>query len=155
VRALRRHVLALSIAVATVLGLGTTAAQAAFDDTATTTPLRVDTLTVAPPTEVSTAGTNCTRSYYWSNGNWYATTTLHAKVSWKLSTTTRGVTGYRVTAWFADGSSYHIGDVGTTTTSIAMDVDGSYANQNIRVTVTTLTSYGWTTESVKSGAITC
>jgi hypothetical protein len=155
VNALRRSILMVAIAVATIVGFTASAAQAAFDDKAMMTTLTVGTITVAPPTELSTAGTNCTRSYYWANGTWNVSTTLHARVSWKASATTRGVSGYRVTAWFADGSSYPLGDLGPTVTTVAMDVDGSYANQDIRVTVTTLTNYGWTTQSTKSGAITC
>ncbi|MCW2619557.1 MAG: hypothetical protein JWR28_2706 [Modestobacter sp.] len=153
--ALRRNVLLVAIAVVTILGLTANAAQAAFEGKATMTTLTVGTITVAPPTELSTAGTNCTRSYYWANGTWNVSTTLHAKVSWKASATTRGVSGYRVIAWFPDGSSYPLGDLDAATTSVAMDVDGSYANQDIRVTVTTLTNYGWTTQSTKSGAFTC
>jgi hypothetical protein len=153
--ALRRGVLLIAVALATLIGLTAAPAQAAFDDQATMAPLTVGTLTVAAPTGLATAGTNCTTSWYYGYGGWYSSTTLHAKLSWRASTTPRGVTGYRVTAWFADGSSYLVGDVGATPTSVSMEVDGSYANQGTRVTVTTLTSYGWTAESVKSGAITC
>jgi hypothetical protein len=155
VSALRRSALLIVVAIATLVGLTAAPAQAAFDDKAALSTLTVAAITVAAPTGVSTNGTNCTTDWYYQYGNWYSRTTLHAKLSWKPSTTTRGVTGYRVTAWFADGTSYPIGDVDAGTTAVAMDVDGSYANQNIRVTVTTLTSYGWTTESTKSGALTC
>jgi len=155
VTALRRGILLVALAVATVLGLTVTPAQAAFSAKATLPTATVSAITVAAPTAVSTAGTYCstTRSYW--NGTWYSSSTMHARVSWTASTTARGVSGYRVTAWFADGSSYPVGDVGPGTTSVAMDVDGSYAGQNVRVTVTTLTTYGWTTQSPKSGAITC
>jgi hypothetical protein len=155
VSALRRSLLLIAVAVATLVGLTAAPAQAAFDDETTLSPLSVGTITVAAPTALSTKGTYCSTTYYSMYGNWYASSTLHAKLSWKPSTTTRGVTGYRVTAWFGDGSSYLIGDVGPTTTSVAQDVDQYYASQNIRVTVTTLTSYGWTAESAKSGVLTC
>jgi len=155
VTALRRGVLLLALAVATVLGLTVTPAQAAFSAKAELPTATVSAITVAAPTGVSTAGTYCSTSYSYWNGTWYSSRTLHAKLSWQPSATTRGVTGYRVTAWFADGSSLPIADVSAATTSISQDVDGSYAGQGVRVTITTLTSYGWTTQSDKSGAITC
>jgi hypothetical protein len=155
VSALRRSVLLIAVAIATLVGLSAAPAQAAFDHKATMSTLTVGTISVAAPTALSTKGTYCDTSYYQVNGTWYSSSTLHAKLTWKASTTTRGVTGYRITAWFADGTSYSIGEVGPTTTSAAADVDQYYASQNIRATVTTLTSYGWTAESTKSGVLTC
>jgi hypothetical protein len=146
---LRRSLLLVVVTVATVLGVTAGTAQAAYTDKATLAPLTVGTLTVAAPTALSTAGTYCTPA------TWYSSSTLHAKLSWKASATTRGITGYRITAWFADGSSYPIADVGPTTTVIAKDVDASFAAQNIRITVSTLTAYGWTAQTAKTGAISC
>jgi hypothetical protein len=60
-----------------------------------------------------------------------------------------------VTAVFSDGTRYPVAQVDASTTSLDGDYDGSYATQNIRVTVTTLTSYGWAKESAPSGVITC
>jgi hypothetical protein len=153
VTTLRRTAALVLIALATVLGLTVGTAQAAFTDNATMATLTVGTTTVAAPTGLSTAGTYCSTVTTYYNGVASTTTTLHAQLSWKASGT-RGLSGYRVTAWFPDGSSYPVGDVGTST-SVAMDVDGSYASQNIRVTVMTLTSYGWTAESARSAALTC
>jgi hypothetical protein len=155
VNSLRRNLLLVLITIATVIGLTAGTAQAAFDDKAALTPLTVSTLTVAAPTGVNTAGTYCSTAISYVNGVSYSTRTMHATVSWKASSTTRGISGYRVTAWFPDGSSYPVGDVPAGVTTVSMDVDGSYGSQNIRVTVTTLTSYGWTTPSAKSGALTC
>ena len=45
--------------------------------------------------------------------------------------------------------------VDAATTSLTGDYDSYYATQNIRVVVTTLTSYGWTGESQPSGVIKC
>ena len=148
-----RKVLLLLAAVLTLVVLATGTAQATFTAKATTL-FGVTTTTVAAPAGVSTAGTYCSSTSTYYNGTWYSRSTMHAKVSWTASAT-RGVSGYRVTAWLPDGSTYPVGDVGAGTTSVAMDVDGSYASQNIRVTVTTLTSYGWSKQSTRSGAISC
>ena len=143
-------------AVATALTLTAFPAQAAFDDAASTA-LTTSTLTVAPVTQLSTAGTHCTTTYSYNGwtGSWYATRTLHARASWSPSATTRGVTGYQVTAVFRDGNSHPIATVDPGTTSLAQDVDGSYADQGIRVRITTLTSYGWTSAPALTGALTC
>lgn len=158
--ALRRGALLTVILIATVLGVTATAAQAAFDDSATTT-IGAATGTVAPVTALSTSGTRCTtkHNFTWSDWtdwtDWSRTRTLHAEISWTPSATTRGVTGYQVTAVFRDGSTHPIATVGPGTTSLAQDVDGSYADQGIRVRVTTLTGYGWTSAPTLTGAITC
>ncbi|WP_222193091.1 hypothetical protein [Modestobacter italicus] len=153
---IRRGLLLLTVAVATVLGLTISPAQAAFTARAATT-VDASTLTVAPVTNPSTAGTRCSTSYYYDrwSGNVYGTRTLHARVSWNASTTTRGVTGYQLTAVFRDGSTYPLATVGPGTTSLTQDVDGSYADQGVRVRITTLTSYGWTSTPAQTGPVTC
>jgi hypothetical protein len=127
-----------------------TAALAAMDDRATLPTMGVTTTTVAAPGNVSTGGTKCVSSL--NNGTYQ--TRLQAKVSWTASTT-RGVSGYRVTAVFSDGTTYPVAQVDAATTSLTGDYDSYYATQNIRVVVTTLTSYGWTGESQPSGVIKC
>ncbi|TWH71887.1 hypothetical protein [Modestobacter roseus] len=150
-----RSLLLLAVAVATVLGLTVSPAQASFTAQARTT-VDASTLTVAPVTNPSTAGTRCSTTYTYSqwNNTWYASRTLHARVSWSPSTT-RGVTGYQLTAVFRDGSTFPLATVGPGTTSLTQDVDGSYADQGIRVRITTLTSYGWTSAPAQTGAVTC
>ena len=83
-------------------------------------------------------------------GWWYDFT-----VSWPASTTTRGVTGYRVLAHFNTGATYLMGETDAATRTISMTVDSSNLALQPRITVTTLTSYGWTTESAKSSVLTC
>ena len=151
---LRTLLVAVVVAVATVLGLGATAAQATFS-ARTAMPVNAGTATVAPPTELSTAGTRCVTNGGQYNGNWSASRTMQARISWKLSATTRGVSGYQLTAVFADGSTYPIATVGASSTSLFQDVDASYAAQGIRVSITTLTSYGWTSTTAQTGALTC
>jgi hypothetical protein len=128
-----------------------TTAFAAMNDTARLTTMSVGTVDVTAPTGVSLAGTKCTSSW---NG-YYWTTTMHARLDWNASTTPRGVTGYRVTVVFSDGTRQPYATVPASITSMTGDYDASIQTQNIRVTVTTLTSYGWTEESAISGAVKC
>jgi hypothetical protein len=156
---LRRSATLTLIALTTVLGLTTGTATASYNDTATLSPLSASTLTVAPPTTVTISGSYCSTTYWSRSYNGTTTsgtsTTLRTRIGWQASATTRGVTGYRLTAWSSDGSATPVGDVGPTATSAQLTVDGFTANQNIRITVSTLTSYGWTADSAQSGALTC
>jgi hypothetical protein len=128
-----------------------TSAFAAMNDTATLPRMSVSSIDVTAPTGVSLAGTKCSsdwNGYYW-------TTTMHARLDWNPSTTPRGVTGYLVTVVFSDGTRQPYATVPASITSMTGDYDASIQTQNIRVTVTTLTSYGWTEESAISGAVKC
>ena len=145
---LRRRLLLVAVTAATVLGVDATAAQATWSGKATL-PVTAGTVTVAPPTELSTAGTRCTTASY----GWYSTRTMHATVSWKPSRT-QGVTGYSITAVLADGSTYPIGTVPASTTSVSQSEDARLA-EGARVRITTQTSYGWTSTTAQTGALTC
>jgi hypothetical protein len=153
---LRRSALLLTIAIATLTGLTTGTAQAAFNDTATMA-LTTSTVTVDAPAKPSTAGTKCTTINWTRTVNGVttsgSTTTLNARVSWDASTTP-GVTSYVITA-YGVGWSAPVTEVPATTLSVSDTYDGAYANQNITVTVTARTGYGWTAESPKSGVIKC
>ena len=147
---LRRAVLLLVVAVATVVGLTVSPAQASFSAKATLPTATIGTATVAAPTNLSTAGTKCvTRTDSW--GRTY--TTLEARLSWRGSTTPK-VTSYDVRA-YASGWSYLVTTVDAPTTVVTGSYDSYYATQNIQVVVTARTSYGWTAESAKSGVIKC
>ena len=153
---LRRSLVVIGLAVATALALTITPAQAGFDDTTAAT-LTTSTVTVAAPTSVTGSARCWTTNWSYTNNGVTTsgtTTTMRATVSWTASKT-RGASGYDITAHFADGTSYPIATVGAGTTSVTQDVDGSYSNQNVRVSVTTLTNYGWTAQSAKTGAIRC
>ena len=146
---IRRIAVLLSIATAVLVG-GMLPADAQLADNASAPTMAISSVDVLAPTKVSTAGTKCTSA--WNGWTWV--TTLNAKVSWTASPS-RGVSGYAITAIFSDGTRYPVAQVGPTATSMTGNYDASYASQNIRVSVTTLTSYGWTEESGMSGAITC
>jgi hypothetical protein len=140
------------------LGLGAAGtASAAFTGRTTLAPLTVGTTTVDAPAQPSTAGTRCTTTTWWYSYNGVtssgSTTTLRASLSWDASTTP-GVTSYVITAYGA-GWSTEVTEVPATTLSVSDTFDGSYADQNITVTVTARTSYGWTAESPRSAVIRC
>jgi len=152
---IRRGLVLVAMALTAVLALGAPA-QAAFSDTAATR-LTVGTLTVDAPGKPSTAGTRCmtTTWYYKVNGQVSSgtTTTLRATISWAASTSPE-VTSYVITAYSGGGSTV-VAEVPSTVLSVSDSFDAGSAGQNINVTVTARTAYGWTAESPKSGAIKC
>ena len=68
---------------------------------------------------------------------------MQAKVEWHRSTTP-GVSGYRVTAHLANGTSSVVAQTGAGGDEIFPDVNPAYLSQQPRYSITTLTSYGWT-----------
>ena len=80
-------------------------------------------------------------------------TNLHVAVNWPASTTQRGVTGYLVNAHLSDGSVYPMAQVTTLWTSAVVDAD--YLWYQPRLSVTTLTSYGWTATSAVTAVLSC
>jgi hypothetical protein len=81
-------------------------------------------------------------------------TDLSVTASWSASAS-RGVSGYVVNAHLADGSVYPMAQnaAGVLSTSAVVDAD-NLAYQP-RLSVTTLTSYGWTSQSPLTGYISC
>ncbi len=129
-----------NVGVATAVTAGTVAAPASIsvDDWCQT----VATTTVNPLTGVSTT----TYSYLY-----------HATITWPASTTARGVTGYRVIAHFSNGTSFPLAETGTSAAArtASATVDQAYLAMQPRVSVETLTSYGWTKESAKTAVLAC
>ena len=140
------------LAVALFLS-GMAPAQAGYTASRPLTTMSFGTLKVAAPTGLTVAGSKCVTTYDSTTGT--SSSTLQARVDWAASATTRGVTGYVISAVFADGSKYPVASTNAATTSMSGSYDISYASQNIRVTVTTTTSYGWTAETAPSGVIKC
>lgn len=81
-------------------------------------------------------------------------TDLSVTVSWAASAS-RGVNGYQVNAHLADGSTYPMTQTGAGTLSTSQTVDAGNLAYQPRLSVTTLTSYGWTARSAISGYISC
>ena len=81
-------------------------------------------------------------------------TTLSVTASWTASAS-RGVNGYAVNAYLSDGTVYPMAQTGVGTLSTSASVDAGYLAYQPRLTVTTLTSYGWTATTAKSAVVTC
>jgi len=79
-------------------------------------------------------------------------TDLTVSVSWPASGS-RGVNGYLVTAHLGDGTSFPMAQTTALSTSDTVDADALVYQP--RLSVTTLTSYGWTAQSAISGIISC
>ena len=139
---IRRSLLLLALTVAVVVGgLGPAhPAQASFSKTVTAATTEIVTGTVAPPTAVT--------------GSLTCRTTATLAVNWKASTSAK-ISGYRVSVNFSDGVVQSV-DVAATATSWSKAAAlYTYQTYAIRYTVTTLTSYGWTTESASTGWFQC
>jgi hypothetical protein len=161
--AVRRTAVLLGLTAAVVVGSSITA-SASFSDTATAAATTVGTVTVAPPTAVNFEGTWCERgSYQTYNATTatYTTTyyaTLHAKLAWQPSSAP-GVTGYRVTAT-ANGQFMPLGDMPFTSVTADYPLYSGSAPApvnllTVQASVTTLTSYNWTSLPQKSAVFSC
>jgi hypothetical protein len=160
--AIRRTAVLIGLTVAVIVG-SSIPASATFTDSSTPAAASFAAVTVAPPTGVTLNGTWCERGSFQSwNGYGWTTTytlTLRAKLSWQASGT-RGVIGYRITG-NVSGYPMELGVVPVT--SVAQDFElyrGSVpaplsGNISLKASVTTLTSYGWTSVTRESGVFTC
>lgn len=81
-------------------------------------------------------------------------TTLSVTASWTASAS-RGVNGYLVNAYLNDGTVYPMAQTGVGVLSTSASVDAGYLSYQPRLTVTTLTSYGWTATSAQTAVVTC
>jgi hypothetical protein len=138
----RRILVLLTLVTAVLLGSGA-AAQAAFTDTAKVTagPMSISTGTVAAPV-AGTGSLVCGR------------TTATMGLTWTKSTSAR-VTGYRVAVYFSDG---YVQTVNKAATDVSWSQAITLYNvtaYSVRYSVTTVTDYGWTAESVATGWFQC
>ena len=81
-------------------------------------------------------------------------TMLTVSASWTASAT-RGVNGYLVNAHLSDGTVYAMAQTAASTLSTSQTVDADNLVYQPRLSVTTLTSYGWTKQSALTGYVTC
>jgi hypothetical protein len=82
-------------------------------------------------------------------------TALSVTMTWAASTTSRGLSGYLANAHLVDGSVFPMAQtaVGVHTTSATVDAD--YLSYQPRLSVTTLTSYGWTATTAPTSVLSC
>jgi hypothetical protein len=81
-------------------------------------------------------------------------TALAVTVNWTASGS-RGVNGYLVNAYLSNGTVYAMAQTGAGTLSTSQTVDADNLAYQPRLSVTTLTSYGWTAQSPLTGYVTC
>jgi hypothetical protein len=81
-------------------------------------------------------------------------TDLVVNMSWSASGS-RGVSGYLVSAHLGDGSSIPMGQTDSVTTGGGARVDADYLGYQPSLSVTTLTSYGWTATSARTAVLAC
>ena len=99
--------------------------------------------TVAGPGYNETTTTTTTKS-----------TNVNVTASWPASAS-RGVNGYLVNAHLSDGTVYPMAQTAPGTLSTSASVDAGNLGYQPRLSVTTLTTYGWTARSALTGVITC
>ena len=156
---IRRSAVLLGLIAAVIVGSSIPAA-ATFTEAVATNTATLQAVTVTAPASISVSRT-CTQTvtggYYNSWGQWTPTYTTYynATVTWPASTTARGVTGYRVTAYMPGSAPIVMGQTDATNRSLSASVDASYLAYQPTISVTTLTSYGWTTESARRAVPTC
>jgi hypothetical protein len=154
---IRRSAVLLGLTASVIVG-SSIPASATFTDSVRTTTATLRAATVAAPAAVNVSDYCSTTSYTYWNGttnvtvteNWY-----NATVSWPASTTQRGVTGYRVTAHLNNGTSVQMETTAASNRSVSVRVERSYLNYQPRVSVITLTSYGWTAETARTAVLSC
>ncbi len=154
---IRRALVLIALTLTVTIGAAIPA-SATFADYVTVE-TSVSTGTVAAPASV-TVNDYCytTTSGYWNAyGQWVTTYQYwyHADVSWPASTTARGVIGYRVMAHLNNGQSIVMAETNATTRSVSATVDRGYLSYQPRLSVLTLTSYGWTAETPRTPVLTC
>lgn len=101
------------------------------------------TSTVAGPGANETTTTTTTKN-----------TDVAVTISWSASGT-RGVSGYLVTAYLNNGAAYPMTQTTAGTLSTSQTVDADNLALQPRLSVSTLTSYGWTAQSALTGYVTC
>ncbi|OMQ15139.1 hypothetical protein A7K94_0211585 [Modestobacter sp. VKM Ac-2676] len=131
-----------AVAVATLLGSSGSPAQAAFTAGAAMS-ATVGTVTVAAPTSVTVQTSGC-------NSRW-----INVTVSWDASSTAR-VLAYQVIAHRSDGVVQTVAQTDAATTKIQGTVDKfDLQGHTTTLTVTTLTSYGWTSAPTQKAVFPC
>ena len=137
---IRRTVTVAGLSLAVLVGTGI-AASATLSDS-TSVQQSIATGTVEAPTQVEVKIVSC----HPVRGT--------AVVEWWASGSP-GVTGYRVSRHLADGSSSVVATVDATTSEVVVEADSKTLNSSPTYSVTTLTGYGWTADSARSGVLTC
>ena len=139
---IRRSAVLLGLTAAVIAG-SSIPASATFSDAVAVAP-SLATASVTPPAWATVQVTYC-----------HPVFTFDATVRWPAGDAPRGVSGYRVTAHLNNGTSAVVAETGSAARSYSTTFDRAYLQYQPRVTVSTLTSYGWTADSPRSAVISC
>jgi len=144
---IRRTLVLIGLTLAVMVGAAIPA-SATFADSAGVVGPTLTTITVPAPIQLEVKNVSCTSTVD------PATSTVSAMIEWQRMATPRGGTGYRVTGHYSDGTTFEMAKTGATT----FEVVGSWKVDRAlspRISVTTLTSYGWTAQSTQIPLPTC
>ena len=148
---IRRALVLIGLTVAVLVGAAIPA-SATFADSAGVAGPTLTTITVPAPIQLEVKNVSCTSTVDPATGT--VTSTVSAMIEWQRMATPRGGTGYRVTGHYSDGTTFEMAKTGATT----FEVVGSWKvdlARSPRISVTTLTSYGWTAQSTQIPLPTC
>jgi hypothetical protein len=81
---------------------------------------------------------------------WYTAT-----VTWGAGSAPKGVSGYRVMAHLNNGQSFTMTETAPSTRTVSQTVDRAYLGYQPRLSVLTLTGYGWTAETPRTAVLAC
>ena len=137
---IRRGLVLLAIVVTAVLTGTGPAAQASFADSVRVS-TSIATATVAAPV-IGPGSLTCGRS------------TATMALTWTKSTSAR-VSGYLVTVYFSDGYTQTVPLASTATSWSSSISTYNVTAYQVRYSVTTQTTYGWTAESAKTAWFGC
>ena len=144
---IRRALVLVGLTLAVMVGAAIPA-SATFADSAGVAGPTLTTITVPAPIQLEVKNVSCTSTVD------PATSTVSAMIEWQRVDTIRGGTGFRVTGHYSDGTTFEMAKTGATT----FEVVGSWKvdlARSPRISVTTLTSYGWTAQSTLIPVPTC
>jgi len=148
---IRRAVVLIGLTVAVMVGAAIPA-SATFAESVSIAGPTVTTLTVPAPINVEVKNVSCSSTVDPTTGT--VTSTVSARIEWQRMGDIRGAAGYRVTGHYSNGTSFDMAKVGATTFEVVgtWKVDPALSP---RISVTTLTSYGWTAQSTQIPLPTC
>ena len=148
---IRRTLVLIGLTLAVMVGAAIPA-SATFAESVSIAGPTVTTITVPAPINVEVKNVSCTSTVDPATGT--VTSTVSAMIEWQRMATIRGADGFRVTGHYSDGTTFEMAKTGATT----FEVVGSWKVDRAlspRISVTTLTSYGWTAQSTQIPLPTC
>jgi hypothetical protein len=143
VTAARRILIPIGLAVAVTVAASAPASATYADVAAVPTTIATGTVAAPAAINVNDSCTTTTRN-----------TDLSVTASWTASAS-RGVSGYLANAHLNDGTVYPMAQTAPAVLSTSANVDADYLTYAPRLSVTTLTTYGWTATTAQTPVLSC